>query len=164
MMGFLGWAREGRSGPRPVAPHRTRPNTLSRVTVSPLCSLPPAAFKGSSTGEPPGEAAAVSCSSRAGRGRCSAAGAYGKPSGRMRAGAAGARDSGTAEVAPSPHRASAARRRPQPAPRRLRGLREVRDRVYLSLPFQLFPRRDLKSPGTNWAPGPAAEWGALIAA
>lgn len=84
----------------------------------------------------------------------------GKPSGRMCAGAAGARDSGNAEAAPTPSRLSRPDAGPPARPSASAGAQGgAVGFVYPSPPFQLFPRRDLKSPGTNWGAGSSGRMG-----
>lgn len=72
----------------------------------------------------------------------------------MCAGAARAGDSGGPEAAPTP----SLRGRPDPwppaRPAASAGAQESAvGSAYSSPPFQLFPRRDLESPGTNWGAG-----------
>lgn len=153
---------------RPVAPHRTRPTRSAGDPVSPLCSLPPAAF----------QRLFLPASRRArqlpspGRSRASGRGAVLRRGGLWEScpGACALGPQGRATPATQrprlPHRASAALTPGSPArPSASAGAQGgAVGFVYPSPPFQLFPRRDLKSPGTNWGAGSSAEWGALIAA
>lgn len=126
--GLLGGGRGRGAQTEARRPAQNQTQHAQQATQSRHCArrLPPP-FKGT-TGEPPSEAVAVSKPLEGvGRGRCSAAGAYGK--GRPGACALGPQGRATpgTQRPRLPHRSAAARTPgPQPAPRRLRGLRQVR--------------------------------------
>ena len=87
-------------------------------------------------------------------------GIWERPSWRMCAGAARAGDSGDAEAAST----LSLRGRPDPGPparpAASAGAQESAvGSAYSSPPVQLFPRRDLKSPGTNWGAGSSGRVG-----
>ena len=126
--GLLGGGRGRGAQTEARRPAQNQAQHAQQATQSRHCArrLPPP-FKGT-TGEPPNEAAAASGPLEGvGRGRCSAAGAYGKGRpGACALGPQGRATPGTQTPRP-PHRSAAARTPgPQPAPRRLRGLRRVR--------------------------------------